>query len=124
MKKIKSFKEYAKVYENDTYYDPSYNYERDGGTNYNTAVDDPNNSIIDILANKAAKIVEVLLKFGSITNQDELHNKVSETINQMYQTYTDPAEKEALNTNRNEIINKVFDILQSKGLDFEVERPY
>ncbi len=132
MKKIKSFKEYSKVYEDNAYYDPNYSYERDGGTNYNseieteTAIDDvpENNSIIDMLAQKAAKIVEVLMKFGSITNQEELHAKVAETLNKMYQTYSDPAQKEALNKYRNKIINKTFEILNEKGLDFDTEKPY
>jgi len=134
MKKLKSFIEYSKIYENSPYYDKDkdYNYERDGGQNY-VAEKEPTkkllkvndeNPIINVLAEKATKIVEVLLKFGSITNEDELHSKVSETINQMYQTYTDPNEKEALNAYRNNIINKVFELLQEKGLNFDISNPY
>jgi len=77
------------------------------------------NPVIDEIVERGVKDLEVLIKFGSITNEEQLRSKASEMLNLMYKLYEDPAEKEAISSNRDEILQKIIDRLSSKGITFK-----
>jgi glutamine synthetase len=113
MKNIKNFKEFAV---NELFVDPNTNaqYTPD---KYNSN----DGSIIDEIVERGVKDLEVLIKFGSITNEEQLQSKAGEMLNLMYKLYEDPTEKEAISSNRNEILQRIIDELNEKGLIFKNE---
>jgi len=119
MKNIKKFKEYTFMnedYGTDSYETDEYpTVETDEPINQEDSIDqtasgDPMEHIIE----SAVKSLKILIKFGSIMNEEQLHSKASELLNLMYKMNSTDEEKQILSSSREEILNRIIDRINSE----------
>ena len=114
MKNIKNFKNFIINELNDySSYDTPTN-----DNQYDSSITTDKSSVFQSIIDKGVKPLEVLINFGSITNEEQLQAKASEMLNIMYKMSDNPEEKEVLSTQRNELISELMNKLSSSGMNF------